>query len=55
MAEGKQDMQTKLTEVDQLKSEVERLSGLVRHEEKQAHAVQHFNQVLHDIIQDEQG
>ncbi|XP_075264864.1 uncharacterized protein LOC142357030 [Convolutriloba macropyga] len=54
MAEGKQDMQTKLTEVDQLKSEVERLSGLVRHEEKQAHAVQHFNQVLHDIIQDEQ-
>merc|ERR1712226_982086 len=54
MAEGKQDMQTKLTEVEQLKSEVERLGGLVRHEDKQAHAIEHFNFTLRDIIQQEQ-
>ena len=55
MSEMKQDMQTKLTEVDQLKTEVDRLTGLVRDEDKEAKLVEDFNYTLKDQIKDEEG
>ena len=55
MTENKQDMQTKLTEVDQLKTEVDRLGGQVRQEETQAEWVERFNEKLRELIEDEQG
>ena len=53
--EMKQSMQTKLTEVDQLKSEVDRLTNLVRHEERAAKHIEERNYDLKDYIEEEEG
>ena len=55
MMEMKQSMQTKLTEVEQLKSEVDRLTNLVRHEEKAAKHIEQRNYDLKDYIEEEEG